>query len=50
MDLHVFSTSEYENMVFGVSFVLCQVKKAENTAVLIRHADHVVPCIRRSWH
>jgi hypothetical protein len=25
IDLHVFSTSEYENVVFGVSFVLCPV-------------------------
>jgi hypothetical protein len=24
-DLHVFNTSEYENVVFGVSFVLCPV-------------------------
>jgi hypothetical protein len=24
-------------------------KKIENTAVGIRHADHVAPSIRRSW-
>jgi hypothetical protein len=26
------------------------VEKAENTAVGIRHADHVAPSIRKSWH
>jgi hypothetical protein len=26
------------------------VKKNENTAVGIRHADHVAPSIRKSWH
>jgi hypothetical protein len=24
--------------------------KTENTAVGIRHADHVVPSIRKRWH
>jgi hypothetical protein len=26
------------------------VYKSENTAVGIRHADHVAPSIRKSWH
>jgi hypothetical protein len=26
------------------------VSKTENTAVVICHADHVAPSIRRSWH
>jgi hypothetical protein len=25
-------------------------RNAENTAVEIRHADHVAPSIRKSWH
>jgi hypothetical protein len=30
--------------------VAAPVYKTENTAVLIRHADHVAPSIRKSWH
>jgi hypothetical protein len=30
--------------------VAASVWKAENTAVGIRHADHVTPYIRKSWH
>jgi hypothetical protein len=29
--------------------VAAPVYKTENTAVGIRHADHVAPCIRKSW-
>jgi hypothetical protein len=29
--------------------VAAPVKKTENTAVGIRHADHVAPSIRKSW-
>jgi hypothetical protein len=29
--------------------VVAPVKKTENTAVGIRHADHVAPSIRKSW-
>jgi hypothetical protein len=29
--------------------VAAPVQKTENTAVGIRHADHVVPSIRKSW-
>jgi hypothetical protein len=30
--------------------VAVPVYKSENTAVVIRHADHVAPSIRKSWH
>jgi hypothetical protein len=30
--------------------VVDPVWKTENTAVAIRHADHVAPSIRKSWH
>jgi hypothetical protein len=30
--------------------VAAPVEKTENTAVGIRHADHVAPSIRKSWH
>jgi hypothetical protein len=30
--------------------VAAQVYKTENTAVGIRHSDHVAPSIRKSWH
>jgi hypothetical protein len=30
--------------------VAAPVYKSENTAVGIRHADHVAPSIRKSWH
>jgi hypothetical protein len=30
--------------------VAAPVKKTENTAVGIRHADHVAPSVRKSWH
>jgi hypothetical protein len=30
--------------------VAAPVYKTENTAVGTRHADHVAPCIRKSWH
>jgi hypothetical protein len=30
--------------------VTAPVYKTENTAVGIRHADHVAPSIRKSWH
>jgi hypothetical protein len=29
--------------------VAAPVYKTENTAIEIRHADHVAPCIRKSW-
>jgi hypothetical protein len=30
--------------------VAAPVQETENTAVGIRHADHVAPSIRKSWH
>jgi hypothetical protein len=30
--------------------VAAPVQKTDNTAVGIRHADHVAPSIRKSWH
>jgi hypothetical protein len=30
--------------------IAAPVWKSENTAVGIRHADHVAPSIRKSWH
>jgi hypothetical protein len=30
--------------------VAALVYKTENTAVGIRHADHVAPSVRKSWH
>jgi hypothetical protein len=32
------------------NFQNCDSWKAENTVVGIRHADHVAPSIRKSWH
>jgi hypothetical protein len=34
---------------FIVQCVYNPVKKTENTAIVIRHADQVVPSIRKSW-
>jgi hypothetical protein len=31
-------------------FCVIPVLKTENTAIEIRHADHVAPSIRKSWH
>jgi hypothetical protein len=38
--------------IFTENFTLVEapVKKAKYTAVGIRHADHVAPSIRKSWH
>jgi hypothetical protein len=32
------------------NFQNCDSWKAENTAVGIRHADHVAPSVRKRWH
>jgi hypothetical protein len=37
-------------VVFEVISTLVPLKKSEDTAVGIHHADHVTPSVRKSWH
>jgi hypothetical protein len=45
--LNLVSTTEG---LLGRKKVAAPVYKAENTALGIRHADHVAPSIRKSWY
>jgi hypothetical protein len=40
----------FNRNIFFILYSSFPVYKTENTAVRIRHADHVAPTIRKSWH
>jgi hypothetical protein len=42
-------SSTLQKHYFSASGIHLRSRKAENTAVGIRHADHVAPSIRKSW-